>query len=62
LALFPPHKTNVNQTTGLTTGPIPGVEQKIISSIKTFRKRNKNGIETDSDMTSGHFADNFNMD
>lgn len=25
---------------GLTTGPFPGVEQQIISSIKTFRKEN----------------------
>src|SRR5579864_1806718 len=37
---FPPHLTNVNQLTGLTTGPIPGVEHKIISSIETFRKKN----------------------
>jgi hypothetical protein len=27
-------------TTGLTTGPIPGVEQQIISTIKTIRKKN----------------------
>src|SRR6266576_2859497 len=37
---FPPHLTNVNQLTGLATGPIPGVEHKIISSIETFRKKN----------------------
>jgi len=29
-----------NQLTGLTTGPTSGIEQKIISTIKTFRKRN----------------------
>src|SRR5579862_157852 len=34
------HTTNVNPTSGLTTGPLTGIEQKIISSIKTFRKRN----------------------
>jgi hypothetical protein len=38
--MFPPHLTNVNHLTGLTTGPISGYEQKIISSIKTFRKKN----------------------
>ena len=26
--------------TGLTTGPLPGIEQQIISSIETFRKKN----------------------
>jgi hypothetical protein len=39
LALFH-HTTNVNPTSGLTTGPLTGIEQKIISTIKTFRKRN----------------------
>ena len=34
------HTTNVNPTSGLTTGQLTGIEQKIISSIKTFRKRN----------------------
>jgi hypothetical protein len=31
--------------TGLTTGPFPGIEQQIISTIKTIRKQNKKEIE-----------------
>ena len=38
--LFPLHVTNVNQLTALTTGSTSGVEQQIISSIKTFRNKN----------------------
>ena len=35
---FPPHPTNVNPCSALITGVFSGNEQKIISSIKTFRK------------------------
>jgi len=34
------HTQQTSTTTGLTTGPSSGIEQQIISSIKTFRKEN----------------------
>jgi hypothetical protein len=41
LARFHHTQQNVNLClTGLITGPFPGIEQQIISSIKTIRKRN----------------------
>jgi len=36
IGAFQPHTTNVNLT-GLTTGPLPGIEHEIISTIKTIR-------------------------
>jgi hypothetical protein len=38
---FPPHPTKIKTALfGLTTGPFPGIEQQIISTIKTIRKKN----------------------
>ena len=34
------HTQPTSTTTGLTTGPLPGVEQQIIRAIKTIRKKN----------------------
>jgi len=36
------HHTQQTSTclAGLTTGPLPGIEQQIISTIKTIRKKN----------------------
>src|SRR5215469_6824805 len=40
LACFPLHPTNVNHFSGFTSGQLTGCEQRIILSIKTFRKQN----------------------
>jgi hypothetical protein len=40
LARFHHTQTHGQPLTGLTTGPIPGIEEPIISTIKTIRKKN----------------------
>jgi hypothetical protein len=40
LARFNHTQQRFNLITGLNTGPFPGIEEKIISTIKTIRKGN----------------------
>ena len=40
LARFNHTQQRFNLITGLNTGPFPGIEQQIISTIKTIRKHN----------------------
>jgi hypothetical protein len=40
LARFHHTQQTFQPVTGLTTGPFPGIEQQIISTIKTIRKEN----------------------